>query len=424
MKHTADPFNISGNEPQSISIQPQYVMLKPTGSICNLACQYCYYTEKKRLYPKVVNQIMDEDLLERFTKQYIDMQPTPNVLFTWHGGETLMRPIKFYEHALELQRKYGHGRNIDNCIQTNATLITDEWARFFRNNNFLVGVSIDGPQEFHDEYRRSRSGKPTWQQVIRGIQLLNKYNVEWNALAVVNDFNGDYPLDFYHFFKEIHCHYIQFTPIVERKLQHSDGRELSSPTEESSEVWDFSITPEQWGDFLCKIFDEWIRHDVGEYYIQLFDATLANWMGVPPGICTLAETCGHATAMEFNGDVYACDHFVFPEYKIGNINERPLFEITNSPEQKAFGADKKDSLPQECKECEWLFACHGECPRLRFMKDKYGNSGLNYLCSGYRKFFEHAAPYMDYMKYQLQQDEAPAKVMKWIAEGMPQYRLK
>ena len=367
---------------------------------------------------------MDEDLLERFTKQYIDMQPTPNVLFTWHGGETLMRPIKFYEHALELQRKYGHGRNIDNCIQTNATLITDEWARFFRNNNFLVGVSIDGPQEFHDEYRRSRSGKPTWQQVIRGIQLLNKYNVEWNALAVVNDFNGDYPLDFYHFFKEIHCHYIQFTPIVERKLQHSDGRELSSPTEESSEVWDFSITPEQWGDFLCKIFDEWIRHDVGEYYIQLFDATLANWMGVPPGICTLAETCGHATAMEFNGDVYACDHFVFPEYKIGNINERPLVEITNSPEQKAFGADKKDSLPQECKECEWLFACHGECPRLRFMKDKYGNSGLNYLCSGYRKFFEHAAPYMDYMKYQLQQDEAPAKVMKWIAEGMPQYRLK
>ena len=416
MKHTADPFNISGNEPQSISIQPQYVMLKPTGSICNLACKYCYYTEKKRLYPKVANQIMDEDLLERFTKQYIDMQPTPNVLFTWHGGETLMRPIKFYEHALELQRKYGHGRNIDNCIQTNATLITDEWARFFRNNNFLVGVSIDGPQEFHDEYRRSRSGKPTWQQVIRGIQLLNKYNVEWNALAVVNDFNGDYPLDFYHFFKEIHCHYIQFTPIVERKLQHSDGRELSSPTEESSEVWDFSITPEQWGDFLCKIFDEWVRHDVGEYYIQLFDATLANWMGVPPGICTLAETCGHATAMEHNGDVFACDHYVFPEFKLGNIMEKSLESMVFSEEQKTFGENKRKLLTQQCKMCEWRFVCNGDCPRTRFMKNKDGEWGHPYLCEGWQHYFEHVAPYMDFMKRQLQANLPPANIMNVLAK--------
>lgn len=262
--------------------RPLYVMLKPAGSLCNLRCKYCYYLEKQKLYSNCKNQIITDSMLEKFIKEYIEAQTSPSVLFTWHGGETLMRPIAFYKKALELQRIYARGRYIDNCIQTNGTLLTPEWCRFFKENGFLVGVSIDGPQEFHDEYRRSATNQPTFYKVMRGIDLLNKYGVEWNALAVVNDFNADYPLDFYHFFKEIGCHYIQFSPIVERNVERADGLHLAPGMQEGGELIDFSITPEQWGNFLCTIFDEWVRHDVGEYYIQLFDATLANWVGEAP----------------------------------------------------------------------------------------------------------------------------------------------
>ena len=403
--------------------RPVYVMLKPAGSLCNLACKYCYYLEKGKLYPNDPRHVLDDDLLERFTKEYIEMQMQPQVLFTWHGGETLMRPIAFYKKALELQKKYADGRQIDNAIQTNGTLITDEWAEFFKENNFLVGVSIDGPQEFHDEFRKTRTGKPSWRQVMKGIQILNKHGVDWNALAVVNDFNGDYPLDFYHFFKEIHCHYIQFTPVVERIYRHADGRLLASPIDgATAEVADFSVSPQQWGDFLCTLFDEWVRNDVGEYFVQIFDATLANWMGVPPGLCSLGETCGHAGVMEFNGDVYACDHFVFPEYKLGNLRQQNLASMMYGEAEMRFGAEKRDSLPRSCKECEWRFACNGECPRLRFAYDENGEGGKNYLCAGYKKFFAHVAPYMDFMKYQLQHEQAPANVMDWIRQGMPAYR--
>lgn len=402
---------------------PTYVMAKPAGSLCNLACRYCYYTEKAKLYPNDPRHVMSDELLEEYTRQYIEMQTVPQVLFIWHGGETLMRPISFYRRALELQRKYGAGRQIDNAIQTNGTLITDEWAQFFKANNFLVGVSVDGPQEFHDEYRKTRTGKPSFLQVMRGIQTLNRHGVEWNALAVVNDFNADYPLDFYHFFREHDCHYIQFTPVVERIFRHADGRLLAAPTEgATAEIADFSVTPEQWGTFLCTLFDEWVRHDVGTYFVQLFDATLAGWMGVAPGLCSLSEMCGHAGVMEFNGDVYACDHFVFPEYKLGNLRERTLQEMMYDERLLRFGADKRDTLTKQCRECPWLMACHGECPRLRFAFDCYGTPGHNYLCAGYRKFFEHVAPYMDFMKYQLQHDQAPARVMDWIKDGMPNYR--
>lgn len=397
---------------------PVYVMTKPAGALCNLACRYCYYLEKGKLYQSDARHIMSDELLERFTREYIAMQPGSDVLFTWHGGETLMRPLSFYKRALELQRKYAAGRHIDNAIQTNATLINDEWARFFHDNNFLVGVSIDGPQEFHDEYRRTRTGKPSFQQVMRGIATLNRHHVEWNALAVVNDYNADYPLDFYHFFKEIGCHYIQFTPVVERYYRHSDGRMLASPIEgATAQLADFSVTPQQWGNFLCTIFDEWVRNDVGDTFVQLFDATLANWVGVPPGVCTLAETCGHAGAMEYNGDVYACDHFVFPEYLLGNIHQRTLADMMYSPEQQRFGRAKRDALTTQCRQCEWLFACHGECPRLRFAFSNDGEAGHPYLCAGYQQYFAHVAPYMDYMKQQLQHQKAPANVMQWIREG-------
>lgn len=394
--------------------RPLYVMLKPAGSLCNLRCKYCYYLEKNNLYQDQKSHVISDQMLEKFIKEYIESQTTPDVLFCWHGGETLMRPISFYRKALELQRTYARGRRIDNSIQTNATLLTDEWCEFFRENNFLVGVSIDGPQEFHDEYRRTATGKPTFHKVMQGIRLLNKHGVEWNALAVVNDFNADYPLDFYHFFKEIGCHYIQFTPIVERKISRNDGLSLAPGMEEGGELIDFSVTPAQWGNFLCTIFDEWVRNDVGQYYIQIFDATLANWVGVQPGLCTLAKECGHAGVMEFNGDVYSCDHFVYPEHLLGNIQNKTITEMMYGEKQKAFSRLKHDCLPQQCRECQWQFACHGECPKNRFVRDKYGNPGLNYLCRGYRQFFEHVKPYMDFMKGELAAQRPPANVMNFV----------
>ena len=400
MTSTAVPFG-----------KPLYVMLKPAGSLCNMACKYCYYLEKGNLYKQYKDHVISDELLEKFVKDYIESQTLPQILFTWHGGETLMRPISFYKKAMTLEKRYAGGRQIDNCIQTNGTLLTDEWCEFFKENNFLVGVSIDGPQEFHDEYRRTRSGKPSFQKVMKGIQLLNKHGVEWNALAVINDFNADYPLEFYHFFKDIHCKYIQFTPIVERMVNRTDGLTLAPGMQDQGELADFSITADQWGNFLCTIFDEWVRKDVGNYYIQLFDATLANWAGVAPGICDMAKECGHAAVMEFNGDVYCCDHFVYPEYKLGNLHQKTLTEMLYSKRQKDFGEMKYKSLPRQCKECEFLFACHGECPKNRFLKDKYGEFGLNYLCKGYYRFFKHVAPYMDFMKKELDAHRPPANIM-------------
>lgn len=385
---------------------PVYVMPKPVGSACNLACRYCYYLEKKKYYPDARRQLMSEATLEEFIKQYIAAQTTPEVIFTWHGGEATVRKLDFYRKALELQKKYGAGRNIINCLQTNATLLTDVWCLFLKRHDWLVGVSIDGPQEFHDEYRRMADGRPTFNAVMRGIKMLQSHGVEWNALAVVNDYNADYPVEFYRFFKEIGCRYIQFTPVVERIKPDNMLADVASP----GELTDFSVTPRQWGDFLIGLFDEWVREDVGKVFVQIFDATLANWVGAMPGVCTLSSMCGHAAAMEWNGDVYACDHFVFPQYKLGNIHESTLIEMMASDRQLEFGARKQAGLPRQCKECRWMFACHGECPRNRFAVSSEGEPGLNYLCEGYRAFFEHAAPYMDFMKAELEAGRPPANV--------------
>ena len=391
--------------------KPLYVMLKPAGSLCNLACKYCYYLEKQKLYPLDKSKVISDELLEEFIRQYIEAQTMPQVLFTWHGGETLMRPVSFYKRALELQKRYAYGRQIDNCIQTNGTMLTDEWCEFFKENNFLVGVSIDGPQEFHDEYRRTRSGKPSWHEVMKGIRLLQKHGVEWNALAVINDFNADYPKEFYHFFKDLGCRYIQFTPVVERTVKRADGLTLAPGMQEDGEVTDFSVTPEQWGNFLCTLYDEWVKQDVGEIFIQLFDATLANWAGVPPGVCSMSGECGHAAVMEFNGDVYSCDHFVYPEYRLGNIRQQTLTGLMYSDRQRNFGKLKTGTLTRQCRECRFLFACHGECPKNRFVRDVYGNPGHNYLCAGYRKFFEHVAADMDFMKAELDAQRPPSNIM-------------
>lgn len=393
--------------------KPLYVMLKPAGAHCNLACKYCYYLEKNNLYDKSHRHIMSDEMLEQFTREYIEAQTMPQVLFTWHGGEPLMRSIDFYKKALTLQKKYARGRRIDNIIQTNGTMLTDEWCEFFAQNNWLVGISIDGPQEYHDHYRLTTTGNPSWQKVMHGIELLKKHHVEWNAMAVVNAYNANHPLEFYHFFKENGCQYLQFTPIVERLTKHQDGRTLASLADDKEiPLADFSVTPEQWGNFLCAIFDEWVRNDVGKMFVEIFDCTLANWMGVLPGICAYSKNCGHAGVMEHNGDVYSCDHFVFPEYKLGNIRDHTLIEMLYGDKQHAFSRLKHTSLPRQCKECDMEFACHGECPKNRFEKDKYGELGLNYLCKGYYQYYSHVAPYMDFMKRELQAQRPPANIME------------
>lgn len=382
--------------------RPLYVMLKPVGAICNLRCSYCYYLEKKELYPEGKQFTMSDELLEKFIDEYISSQTTPEVIFTWHGGEALMRNIEFYEKALMYQRKYARGRRIDNTLQTNGTLLNDEWCHFFKRNNFLIGISLDGPQHCHDKYRKTRDKRPSFYNVMKGIELLKKHQVEFNILAVVNDYNVNYPLEFYNFFKSIGAQFIQFSPIVERV----DG-----------EMAPWNVPADKYGDFLIAIFNEWVRNDVGKIFVQIFDSMLANWVGVEPGVCIFAKKCGHAGVMEFNGDVYSCDHFVYPEYKIGNIYKKSLIEMMYSPEQIKFGNDKYDAQPRQCKECKYQFACHGECPKNRIIKTASGEDGLNYLCEGYYKFYEHIAPYMEYMKNELKNERPPANIMKTIREA-------
>ena len=392
--------------------KPLYVMLKPAGAHCNLACKYCYYLEKNNLYQNSHRHLMTDEMLEQFTREYIEAQTMPQVLFTWHGGEPLMRSIDFYKKALALQKKYAHGKQIDNVIQTNGTLLTDEWCEFFAKNHWLVGISIDGPQEYHDHYRVTPAGKPSWEKVMQGISLLKKHRVEWNAMAVVNAYNAEHPLEFYHFFRDNGCQYLQFTPIVERLTEHEDGRTLASLADDREiPLADASVIPQQWGNFLCTIFDDWVRHDVGKTFVEIFDCTLANWMGVLPGICAYSKECGHAGVMEHNGDVYSCDHFVFPEYKLGNIRDQSLINMLYGEKQQAFSRLKHTSLPRQCKECDMEFACHGECPKNRFEKDKYGEPGLNYLCQGYYQYYTHVAPYMDFMKRELLAQRPPANIM-------------
>lgn len=391
-----------------------YVMLKPAGASCNMRCAYCYYLEKACLYKDGAAAVMGDDMLELFVQRYMEAQTGGQVLFTWHGGEPLLRPISFYEKAMRLQRRYARGRQVDNVIQTNGTLLTDEWCRFLKDNGWLVGVSIDGPQEFHDAFRLTRSGKPTWEKVMRGIGLLRKHGVEWNAMAVVNSLNVAHPLRFYRFFKDIGCQYLQFSPIVERLSAHADGRCLASPDDpDSCPVADWSVNAAQWGRFLNAMFDEWVRHDVGTTFVELFDCTLANWCGVTPGICVYARECGNAAVMEPNGDVYSCDHFVFPEYRLGNLRKETIYELLNGRRQQDFSCRKHALLPRQCRECEVEFACHGECPKNRFLTDCYGGKGLNYLCEGYRMFYHHAAPYMDFMRNELAMGRPPANVMKF-----------
>ena len=392
---------------------PLYIMTKPVGPMCNMDCEYCYYLEKSELFAGRKGFKMPEEILERFTEEYINCQTSPFVQFTWHGGEALLRGIDFYRKAIRLQQQYGRGREISNCIQTNGLLINDEWCRFFKDNNFLVGISIDGPERLHDYYRKDCGGRGTFKRVMRGIELMQKHGVEFNTLSVINDHNVGYPVEIYRFFKEIGSNYMQFTPIVERLGSRDDGLELLTAADNpvDMEIAPWSVPPLAYGNFYIRIFDEWVRRDVGKYYVQLFDATLAGMVGEQPGVCIYGKTCGHALAMEHNGDVYACDHFVYPEYLRGNVTRDSLVGITLSGEQKRFGNNKRDLLPLQCQNCRFLNLCNGECPKNRIATTIDGEYGLNYLCPGLKKYFEHVYPYMEYMAEELRNKRPPANIM-------------
>lgn len=400
----------------STSGRPFHILTKPTGPICNLDCKYCFYLEKEVLYPDVGKWTMPPDVLENYIRQYIEQQDTDVIQFAWQGGEPTLLGVDYFRRVVELQARYAGGKRIENAFQTNGVLLNDEWCSFFAEHAFLIGISIDGPRELHDAYRVDKGGQPTFDRVMRGMGFLKKHGVAFNTLTTVHRANSRYPLEVYRFLKESGSGYMQFIPIVERvsTTVTQDGLVLVSPSfSERASVSEWSVEPRQFGRFLCDLFDEWVRNDVGRTYVQLFDVSLQMWAGMESSLCVFRPTCGSALAMEHNGDVYSCDHFVYPENRLGNIMETPLGEMVSSPQQLKFGSDKQDTLPQYCRDCEVRFACNGECPKHRFLKTPDGEPGLNYLCAGYKKFFTHIDPYMRFMAEELRHERPPANVMQW-----------
>jgi uncharacterized protein len=394
-----------------------HVMLKPAGPSCNLNCTYCYYLEKTKLYPESDQLKMSDELLENFTKQFIEAQQIPVVTFTWQGGEPTLMGLDFFKKAIELQKKYSGGKKIENAFQTNGTRLNEDWCKFFTDNNILIGISIDGAEHNHDRYRKTFSGGATFKRVMKGIELLHKYKTEFNTLSVVNDYNVNYASETYRFLKKIGSGFMQFLPVVEHIGEHrsADELQLIAPVHgKNAKVTDWSVGPAGFGKFLVTIFDEWVRNDVAKYYVQIFDATLANYVGETPGLCVFNETCGDALVMEHNGDLFSCDHFVYPEYFLGNIAETPMIDLVKSQQQFDFGIDKRNKLPRYCLTCDVRYACHGECPKHRFLLTPDGKPGLNYLCEGYKLFFKYAEPYMKFMAEELKYKRPPSNVMNWI----------
>jgi uncharacterized protein len=338
------------------------------------------------------------------------------VTFTWQGGEPALRGFDFFKKAIEFQKKYSGGKKIENAFQTNGTRLNDDWCKFFTDNNILIGISIDGVEHNHDHYRKTFSGEPTFRRVMKGIEMLHKNKVEFNTLSVVNDYNVHYASETYRFLKKIGSGFIQFLPVVERISENGDENRLKlvAPIHSNAKVSSWSVGAKDFGKFLITIFDEWVRKDVARYYVQIFDATLANYAGENPGLCVFNDTCGDALAMEHNGDLFSCDHFVYPEYLLGNVTQTPLIDLAKSQRQFDFGTDKRNKLPHYCLQCDVRYACHGECPKHRFILTPDGKPGLNYLCEGYKMFFKHVEPCMEYMVKELKNKRPPANVMNWI----------
>lgn len=408
-------------QPPSAAVAGFHVLAKPIGPICNLDCKYCFYLEKEKLYPAGQKWKMSDEVLEAYIRQYIPAQDAPEIQFAWQGGEPTLMGVEFFQKAVELQRKYSGGKRITNGLQTNGTLLDDRWCAFLAEEKVLVGLSIDGPRPLHDRYRLDKQQQPTFDAVMRGLELLKKHKVEFNTLTVVNRDNSQQPLEVYRFLKQVGSGFMQFIPLVERMGQGDDVGLAAPPDAErecgdSSAVTPWSVLSRDYGQFLCAIFDQWVGRDVGRVFVQLFDVTLGNWMGTGSGLCVFAEHCGRALALEHNGDVYSCDHYVYPRYRLGNLLEQSPAEMVESPAQRKFAADKSDTLPAYCKACDVRFACQGECPKHRFMKTPDGQPGLNYLCPAYKRFFNHVAPHMQTMSELLRRRQPPALIMRMLAQ--------
>ncbi len=399
-------------------------MAKPAGPECNMRCKYCFYTEKEALFEHRRRTRMSEEVLEAYVRKYIEAQPTQEVNFAWQGGEPTLMGLAFFRRAVELQRKYSGGRTITNSLQTNGLMINEEWCRFLSENKFLVGLSIDGPAPIHDRYRVDRGQGPTFRKVRKALKLMKQWNVSFNTLTSVTPEVARNPVQVYDFLKSTGTAFMQFIPIVERipdERTRSVGLKLTEPRpgarEESTEVTKWSVDPKEYGNFLISIFDRWVGSDVGKIFVQLFDVSLAAWMGRNPPLCNFSKMCGNAMIIEHNGDIYSCDHFVYPDHRLGNIVTDPVEKIVKQPAVTNLGHLKWTGLPQQCRKCDYLFICHGGCPKNRFFTTEDGELGLNYLCEGYHAFFEHVDPYMRRMVELLNQRRAPAGIMYEIASG-------
>ena len=385
-----------------------HIMAKPTGSACNLHCDYCFFLKKEKLYPGS-NFHMSDEVHDAYIKQLFEGHQVPLVTVAWQGGEPTLMGLDFFRRSVEFQRHYATpGTRVENTFQTNGILLDDEWCQFFHDNNFLIGLSLDGPKGLHDTYRKDKGGHGTFELVVQAVRRLQKNKVEFNILCTVNSKNADHPLDVYRFFRDdLDAHYIQFIPIVERDNE--------SGYQEGNKVTDRSVRPDQWGHFLIEIFNEWVKKDVGETFVLNFDGALAGWLGMAGTVCIFGPTCGLGLALEHNGDLYSCDHFVEPNYYLGNILRTPMSDLVASEKQRKFGQDKKDSLPRYCRECEVLHICNGECPKNRFLETPDGEPGLNYLCAGYKAFFKHADKPMGVMAELIRQGKTADGVMRVMA---------
>ena len=405
---------------------PFHLLAKPTGAVCNLDCTYCFFLSKEALYPGSDFR-MGDDVLEAYIRQVIESQAAPEVAIAWQGGEPTLMGLEFFERSVALVEKHRKPQQqVTHTIQTNGTRLDDDWCAFFKRHKFLVGLSVDGPKAMHDAYRVNKGGEGTFDQVMRGWHLLRTHEVDVNVLCTVHAANGDYPLETYRFFRDdLQAGFIQFIPIVERATTQTlpvfnrgwserPGAPRPLYTQSGALVTERSVGAEQFGRFLSAIFDEWVRRDVGKVFVQTFDVALGSWLG-QHNLCIVSPTCGNALALEHNGDLYSCDHFIEPDYRLGNILETPMAELVDSPRQRTFGRDKYDSLPKYCRECEVLFACYGECPRNRFISTPDGDPGLNYLCAGYKLFFSHIRKPMTVMANLLRQGRFADEVMAWQA---------
>lgn len=403
------------------------VMAKPIGPACNLRCKYCFYLEKDALFADGESYRMSDQVLETFIRKYIEAAPSNEVDFHWQGGEPTLMGVEFFRKAMQLQRRHANGKRITNTLQTNGTLLNDDWGRLLSEGRWLVGISLDGPRDIHNANRPDAAGSGSFDSVMRGLDVLKRHKVEFNVLASVTPLSTADPMAVYSFLKKAGVTFVQFMPIVERLADDAAselGLQLAVGVRagqgvQTLNMTPWSVQPELYGEFLCRIFDHWVRHDVEKFFVMNFEWALAAHMGLPSGVCHFMPVCGRSAIIEHNGDIYACDHYVYPDYRLGNILTDDLQDMIQSPAQCAFGRAKCETLPRCCQDCRVLQACWGECPKRRFIQSPDGSAGLNYLCAAYKRFFEHAAPYFKAMSQLDRAGEPLAKIMETEIYLMP-----